>query len=77
MKNQAKFYPNHKNYDDFLDSHELRVIRNTADVRKIDSMYRTLDKKLGMPMDTKWEQDPTWKLSDEDAKKWEAVSEDN
>ena len=72
VKNQAKYYPHIKSYDEFLNSEELRFLRNTPDVRKIDSMYRTQDKRLGLPMDEPWkEDDPVWKLINEDAAKWE------
>ncbi|PVH81075.1 RNI-like protein [Cadophora sp. DSE1049] len=72
VKNQAKYYPHIENYDDFLNSEELRFLRNTPDVRKIDSMYRTQDKRLGLPMDEPWKEgDPVWKLITEDAAKWE------
>ncbi|KAK0101993.1 NLR, CARD domain-containing protein 3 [Cadophora gregata] len=72
VKNQAKYYPHIENYDDFLNSEELRFLRNTPDVRKIDSMYRTQDKRLGLPMDEPWKEgDPVWKLITEDAEKWE------
>ncbi|KAF4637378.1 hypothetical protein G7Y89_g702 [Cudoniella acicularis] len=71
VKNQAKYYPHIEKYDDFLNSEDLRFLRNTSDVRKIDSMYRTRDKRLGLPMDEVWEEgDPTWKLIIEDAEKW-------
>ncbi|KAN0098865.1 RNI-like protein [Hyaloscypha variabilis] len=71
-KNQAKYYPQYENYEEFLESDSCRFLRNTEDVRKIDSMYRTQDKRLGLPMDTQWEAgDPTWKLIVEDAKKAE------
>ncbi|KAH6717060.1 leucine rich repeat protein [Leptodontidium sp. MPI-SDFR-AT-0119] len=72
VENQAKYFPHIKNYDDFLNSEELRFLRNTPDVRKIDSMYRTQDKRLGLPMDEPWKEgDPTWKLIVEDAEKWD------
>ena len=68
-KNQAKYFPQYNDYDEFLKSDDFRFLRNTSDVRKIDSMYRTQDKRLGLPMDTAWEDgDPTWKLIIEDAK---------
>ncbi|CAG8957830.1 hypothetical protein HYFRA_00000170 [Hymenoscyphus fraxineus] len=68
VKNQKKYYPRNKDYDEFLNSEDFRFLRNTSDVRKIDSMYRTLDKRLGLPMDAVWEEgDPTWKLIAEDA----------
>ena len=68
-KNQAKYFPQYKSYNEFLDSDDCRFLRNTSDVRKIDSMYRTQDKRLGLPMDAAWEKgDPTWKLIVEDAK---------
>ncbi|KAF8929323.1 hypothetical protein EDD21DRAFT_361587 [Dissophora ornata] len=67
-KNQAKYYPHFKDYNEFLQSGDLRYLRNTSDVRKIDSMYRTRDRRLGLPMDMAWEEgDPTWKLILEDA----------
>ncbi|KAH7384985.1 leucine rich repeat protein [Cadophora sp. MPI-SDFR-AT-0126] len=72
VKNQAKYYPHIENYDDFLNSQELRFLRNTPDVRKIDSMYRTQDKRLGLPMDEPWKEgDQVWRLITEDAAKWE------
>lgn len=65
---QAKCFPASKDYKEFLKSDDLRFLRNTEDVREIDSMYRTQDKRLGLPMDTAWEEgDPTWKLIVEDA----------
>ncbi|KAL5347954.1 hypothetical protein ACLOAV_007366 [Pseudogymnoascus australis] len=68
-KNQAKYFPRHKDYKEFLNSDDCRFLRNTSDVRKVDSMYRTQDKRLGLPMDIAWEKgDPTWKLIIEDAK---------
>ncbi|KAF9343337.1 hypothetical protein BGX26_005896 [Mortierella sp. AD094] len=67
-KNQAKYYRHIKDYNEFLRSEDFRYLRNTSDVRKIDSMYRTRDKRLGLPMDLAWEEgDPTWKLIVEDA----------
>ena len=67
-KNQARYFPQYKDYNEFLTSDDLRFLRNTSDVRKIDSMYRTQDKRLGLPMDAAWEAgDPTWKLIVEDA----------
>lgn len=68
VKNQAKYYPHIDDYDEFLNSEEFRFLRNTSDIRKIDSMYRTRDKRLGVPMDQFWEEgDPTWKYILEDA----------
>jgi hypothetical protein len=68
-RNQAKYFPRYKDYNEFLNSDDCRFLRNTSDVRKIDSMYRTQDKRLGLPMDVAWEDgDPTWKLIVEDAK---------
>ena len=68
VKNQAKFFPHIKNYNDFLNSEDIRYLFNTSDVRKIDSMYRTMDKRLGLPMDEPWEEnDPVWKLITDDA----------
>jgi Ran GTPase-activating protein (RanGAP) involved in mRNA processing and transport len=68
VKNQTKYFPQHQDYDEFLNSDDCRFLRNTSDVRKIDSMYRTQDKRLGLPMDAAWaEGDPTWKLIVEDA----------
>ncbi|KAH8821779.1 leucine rich repeat protein [Xylogone sp. PMI_703] len=67
-ENVAKYYPHIKNYHEFLNSEEFRFLRNTSDVRKIDSMYRTLDKRLGLPMDEPWEEgDLTWEFIVEDA----------
>jgi Ran GTPase-activating protein (RanGAP) involved in mRNA processing and transport len=72
-KNQAKYFPHIEDYSNFLNSEEFRYLRNTSDVRKIDSMYRTLDKRLGLPMDEPWEaDDPVWKLITEDALRAEA-----
>ncbi|KAH6663745.1 hypothetical protein B0J14DRAFT_608984 [Halenospora varia] len=72
VKNQQKYFPHIEKYDDFLNGEELRFLRNTSDVRKIDSMYRTQDKRLGFPMDKKWEEgDKTWKLIVDDAEKWQ------
>jgi len=75
-KNQAKYYPHIESYDKFLDSEDLRFLRNTSDIRKIDPMYRPRDRRLGLPMDVKWKKnDPIWKLIVEDAESWEKVSE--
>ncbi|KAF9435055.1 hypothetical protein BGZ76_006980 [Entomortierella beljakovae] len=69
VKNQAKYYPHIKSYDEFLGSEDFRFLRNTSDVRKIDSMYRTRDQRLGIPVDQFWEEgDPTWKLIVDDAR---------
>ena len=74
QKNQKKYYPEVEDFDNFIASEQLRFLRNTSDVRQIDSMYRTRDKRLGLPMDGVWEEgDPTWKLIIEDAQKWEAL----
>lgn len=74
-ENQVKYYPHLRGYNEFLSSEELRFLKNTSDVRKIDSMYRTRDKRLGLPMDSVWEKDdPTWKLIIEDAERWENKS---
>jgi hypothetical protein len=71
VENRQKYYPNITDYDSFQHSEELRFLRNTSDVRKIDSMYRTRDKRLGLPMDQAWEEgDETWKLVVEDEEKW-------
>lgn len=56
-KNQAKYFPYIESYNRFLDSEDFRFLRNTSDVRKIDSMYRSRDKRLGLSMDVKWEKD--------------------
>jgi hypothetical protein len=73
-RNQAKYYPKYATYDEFLNSDDFRFLRNTSDVRKIDSMYRTRDKRLGLPMGAAWEEDdPVWKLIVEDA--WMAEEE--
>lgn len=62
-KNQAKYYPHVRDYAEFVNSQDLRFLRNTSDVRQIDSMYRTRDKRLKLPADKTWEEDdPTWKL---------------
>jgi hypothetical protein len=55
-KNQAKYYPHIEDYNEFLNSEEIRFLQNTSDVRKIDSMYR-IDKRLGLRMDQAWEED--------------------
>ena len=71
-KNQAKYFPQFDSYDDFLNSEECRYLRNTSDVRQIDSMYRTRARRLRITEDSVWEKDdPIWKLITEDAKKWE------
>ena len=68
-KNQAKYYPKSATYNEFLNSDDLRFLRNMSDMRKIDSMYRTKDKRLSLPMDCAWEEDdPVWKLIVEDAR---------
>jgi hypothetical protein len=74
--NQTKYFPDFKGGPDaFKYGEELRFLKNTPDVRKIDSTYRTADKRKGLPMDTPWEEgDPVWKLIVEDAKRWEEAS---
>lgn len=69
-RNQAKYYPRIRNYDDFLNSEEFRFLKNTSDVRQIDSHYRTRDKRLGVVQEQTWQEgDPTWKLIIQDAEK--------
>jgi len=71
-KNQAKYFPQFDNYNEFLNSDECRYLRNTSDVRQIDSMYRTRARRFHDTEDAVWKDgDPVWKLILEDAKKWE------
>lgn len=68
VKNQQKFYPNIKEYAAFITSEEFRFLRNIEDVRKIDSMYRTRNKREAVPNEQVWEEgDETWRLIVEDA----------
>ncbi|KAL2075225.1 hypothetical protein VTL71DRAFT_168 [Oculimacula yallundae] len=70
--NQKKYFPTFENYDAFLKSEELRFLKNRPDVSFIDSMYRTQDKRLGLPMDEQWKEgDKAWKLIIDDAEMWE------
>ncbi|EPE34371.1 RNI-like protein [Glarea lozoyensis ATCC 20868] len=67
-RNQLKYYPKYESYDDFLNSEDFRFIRNTSDVRKIDSMYRTMNRRQGFTEESTWaEGDPTWQLITDDA----------
>lgn len=71
-ENQAKYYPHVKDYATFLTSHDFRFLRNTEDVRKIDSMYRTRNKRDAVPNEQVWEDgDETWRLIVEDAERAE------
>lgn len=72
VKNQAKYYPHIEDYNDFLKSEDCRFLRNTSDVRKIDSLYRTRDQRR--PVDQLWaEGDPTWKMIVDDAETAEII----
>jgi Ran GTPase-activating protein (RanGAP) involved in mRNA processing and transport len=67
-RNLVKYYPKYESYNEFLYSEDFRFIRNTSDVRKIDSMYRTMNKRQGFTEDPNWEEgDLTWKLISDDA----------
>jgi len=74
-KNQAKYFPQFDSYDDFLNSEEFHFLRNTSDIRQIDSMYRTRARRLNIKEDSEWEKDdPFWKSIIDDAKIWEEGS---
>jgi hypothetical protein len=67
-RNRVKYYPKYESYNDFIHGEDFRFIRNTSDVRKIDSMYRTMNKRQGFTEESNWEEgDPTWKLISDDA----------
>ena len=69
LANRRKFFPEVENPEEFLTSEACRFLRNTPDVRLVDSQYRTQDKKLKVPPVQVWEDgDETWKLVLEDAK---------
>jgi hypothetical protein len=70
--NVKTHYPQAGGYADFVKSHEFRFLRNTNDVRLIDSHYRTANKRDGVPNEQYWKDgDGVWKLVVEDAAKYD------
>lgn len=67
-KNVRKFYPHIPNYRAFQRSNEFRFLRNTPDVRLIDSHYRTANRREDEPNEQYWKDgDPVWAQVLEDA----------
>lgn len=67
-KNVQKFYPHITGYRAFQRSNEFRFLRNTPDVRLIDSHYRTANKREDEPNEQYWKAgDPVWAQVLEDA----------
>ncbi|KAJ6592910.1 hypothetical protein B0H19DRAFT_1010380 [Mycena capillaripes] len=61
--NVKKFYPEEKSYDSFLNGLNARLLYSPADVRLIDSVYRTRDKREAKPVEQFWKEgDPVWQL---------------
>jgi hypothetical protein len=68
LANRRKYFPNMERPENFMASQECRFLRNTPDVRLVDSQYRTQDKRLKVAPPQKWEDgDATWKMILNDA----------
>ncbi|KAJ6519473.1 hypothetical protein C8R45DRAFT_1204642 [Mycena sanguinolenta] len=65
--NVKRFYPNEESYDKFSNSLAARFLYSPEDVRLIDSVYRTRDKREDKEVEYFWKEgDPTWQLVDSD-----------
>jgi hypothetical protein len=62
-----RFYPAEQGYDSFSNSLAARFLYSPEDVRLIDSVYRTRDKRNGKEVEQFWKEgDPVWQLVDGD-----------
>lgn len=65
--NVKRFYPAEQGYDSFSNSLAARFLYSPEDVRLIDSVYRTRDKRNGKEVEQFWKEgDPVWQLVDGD-----------
>ncbi|KAK7064531.1 RNI-like protein [Favolaschia claudopus] len=65
--NVKQFYPAEGSYDHFSNSLAARFLYSPEDVRLIDSVYRTRDKRGDKEIVQFWEEgDPVWQLVDND-----------
>lgn len=62
-----KFYPEEESYDSFVNGLGGRFLYSPEDVRLIDSVYRTRDKRGDKEIEQFWKDgDPVWELVDTD-----------
>ncbi|KAF8213442.1 hypothetical protein K438DRAFT_1750724 [Mycena galopus ATCC 62051] len=65
--NVKRFFPAAESYDKFSNSLAARFLYSPEDVRLIDSVYRTRDKRDDKEVELFWkEDDPVWNLVDSD-----------
>ncbi|KAJ6567688.1 hypothetical protein DFH09DRAFT_1314207 [Mycena vulgaris] len=65
--NVKKFYPAEESYDSFSNGLGARFLYSPEDVRFIDSVYRTRDKRRSKEVEQFWKEgDPVWQLVDAD-----------
>ncbi|KAJ7646070.1 hypothetical protein DFH06DRAFT_1270921 [Mycena polygramma] len=65
--NVRKFYPEAESYDKWVNGLSARFLYSPPDVRLIDSVYRTRDKREDKPVEKFWKEgDPVWRLVESD-----------
>ncbi|KAJ6593007.1 hypothetical protein B0H19DRAFT_1088952 [Mycena capillaripes] len=61
--NTKRLYPDEESYDSFVKGLNARFLYSPADVRLIDSVYRTRDQRDEKPVEQFWKDgDPVWQL---------------
>ncbi|KAJ7213410.1 hypothetical protein GGX14DRAFT_79496 [Mycena pura] len=65
--NVRKFYGEEESYDKWVNGLNARLLYSPPDVRLIDSVYRTRDKRQDKPVEKFWKEgDPVWRLVESD-----------
>lgn len=65
--NVKRFYPDETSYNSFTNGLNARFLYSPEDVRLIDSVYRTRDKRSDKEIQQLWDEgDPVWQLVDAD-----------
>lgn len=78
VANRKRYFPAVADPAAFESSEACRFLRNTEDVRLIDSQYRTLDKKGRMRPSPVWDEGgETWRVVVSDAQRWRGVGLDD